>query len=36
MRTSQSDGVEVAKPLLSTPVAQAFRPDDLKPQATKG
>jgi hypothetical protein len=36
MWTPQGDGVEVAKPLLSTLVAQAFQPDDLKPQATKG
>ena len=36
MRTSRGDGVEVAKPLLSSPVAEAVQPDDLKPQATKG
>jgi hypothetical protein len=38
MYTSQGDGVEVGKPkpLLSTLVARAFRPDDLNPQATKG
>ena len=30
------DGVEVAKPFLSTLVAQAFEPNDLKPQATDG
>jgi hypothetical protein len=36
MCTPQGEGVEVAKPLLSTLVAHAVRPDDLKPQATKG
>jgi hypothetical protein len=30
------DEVEVAQPLLSTLVAQAFQPNDLKPQATNG
>jgi len=36
MCTSQGDGVKVAKPLLSTLVAPACQPDDLKPQASKG